>query len=170
VEVYSNCGEVTLSLNGKSLGAQNLPPDAAPRAWHMAFESGATAAACKEGPREELRTANKASKITLSIDRSRIRNDLDDVAYVAASVTDDFGLIVPQSAAPMTFRIVGPGMIAAVDSADNTSHEPFRSNSRHAYDGSCVAVIRASVAGKIAVTASAPGLSSATVSIEAQSK
>jgi beta-galactosidase len=168
VEVYSNCGEVELSLNGKSLGAKTLPADAAPRTWRVTFEPGAIDAACKNGPREELRTAGKASKITLSLDRAKLRNDRDDVAYVTASVTDDHGVIVPEADATVTFQVSGPGAIAAVDSADNTSHEPFQANTRRVYDGWCVAVIRGSGtgAGKIAVSASGAGLASGSVTIE----
>jgi beta-galactosidase len=166
VEVYSNCGEVELSLNGKSLGAKTLPADAAPRAWRVAFEPGTIEAACKNGPREELRTAGKASKITLSLDRAKLRNDWDDVAYVTASVTDDHGVMAPQADATVAFQVSGPGAIAAVDSADNTSHEPFQANTRRVYDGWCIAVIRGTGAGRIAVNASAAGLAAGSVTIE----
>ena len=64
-----------------------------------------------------------------------------------------------------------PGVIAAMDSADNASHEPFQASERHAFQGQCLAIIKASAgAGRIAVTASAPGLAAATTSIEAGGK
>jgi beta-galactosidase len=166
VEVYSNCGEVELSLNGKSLGAKPLPADAAPRTWRVAFEPGTIAAACKNGPREELRTAGKASRIALTVDRAKLRNDWDDVAYVTAAVTDDRGVIIPQADAMVAFQVSGPGAIPAVDSADNTSHEPFQANTRRVYDGWCIAVIRGAGAGKITVGASAAGLAPGSVTIE----
>jgi beta-galactosidase len=170
VEVYSNCGEVELSLNGKSLGAKTLPADAAPRTWRVTFEPGAIAAACKNGSREELRTAGKASKIVLTVDRAKLRNDWDDVAYVTAAVTDDRGVIVPEAEATVAFQVSGSGAIAAVDSADNTSHEPFQDNTRRVYDGWCIAVIRGAGAGKITVGASAAGLTPGSVTIEVGAK
>jgi beta-galactosidase len=57
-----------------------------------------------------------------------------------------------------------------VDSADNASHEPFQASERHAFQGQCLAIIKASGAGRIAVTASAPGLAAATLHIEAGGK
>ncbi len=60
-----------------------------------------------------------------------------------------------------------PNVIAAVDSADNASHEPFQASERHAFQGQCLAIVKASGAGRIAVAASSPGLAAATVNIEA---
>jgi len=40
VEVYSNCEQVELFLNGTSLGSQSRPADAAPRLWKVPFEPG----------------------------------------------------------------------------------------------------------------------------------
>src|SRR6185295_18981245 len=41
VEVYSNCEEVELLLNGNSLGAKPLNADASPRTWKVPFKPGA---------------------------------------------------------------------------------------------------------------------------------
>jgi beta-galactosidase len=167
VEVYSNCGEVELSLNGKSLGSKPLPADATPRTWRVAFEPGVIRAACKDGgPVDELRTAGKPVKIALSADRAKLRPDWDDVAYVTARVVDDQGVTVPSANQEVAFRTAGPGVIAAVDSADNSSHEPFQASSRRAYEGECVAIVKAQAAGgRIVVSAAAPGLAGSSVTI-----
>jgi beta-galactosidase len=68
----------------------------------------------------------------------------------------------------ITFAISGPGVIAAVDNADNASHEPFQANERHAFQGQCIAFVKASApSGKMIVTASAPGLKSGSITIQA---
>jgi beta-galactosidase len=170
VEVYSNCDQVDLSLNGKLLGSKPLPRDAAPRVWRVAFEPGVIQAACKTGPREELHTAGKPAKIVLSADRPKLRNDWDDVAYVTASITDSQGIVVPTAEAAIAFRIAGPGALAALDSGDNASHESFQSPTRQAFNGSVVATIRATAPGKVTLAASSPGLTPASVTIEAGSK
>ncbi len=170
VEVYSNCGAVELSLNGKTLGAKTLPADASARVWRVSFEPGAMVAACKNGPREELHTAGKAAKVVLTVDRARLRNDWDDVAYVTASVTDEHGVTVPSSDAEIAFETAGPGTMVALDSGDNTSHELFQAKTRQVYNGWCVATIRASGSGKITVRASANGLAAGSVTIEAGAK
>ncbi len=68
---------------------------------------------------------------------------------------------------PVTFSISGPGRIMAVDNGDNSSHEPFQAAVRHAYQGRCLAILKASASGEITLTASAHGLTAASVSVSA---
>jgi beta-galactosidase len=172
VEVYSNCEQVELLLNGKSLGSKPHPADDAARVWNVPFEPGTIRAIGRNKGQivatHELRTAGKPAKLVLAADRGTLAPNWDDVVYVTASVVDDNGVLVPGTDQLVTFRATGPGVIAAVDSADNASHEPFQASERHAFQGQCVVIVKASAgAGRIAVTASAPGLAAATVNIEA---
>ncbi len=50
VEVYSNCREVALRLNGQALGSKMLPEDAAPRTWDVTFAPGTLEARCVDQP------------------------------------------------------------------------------------------------------------------------
>jgi len=173
VEVYSNCQQVELLLNGKSLGSQTLAPDAAPRTWRVAFEPGTLRAACtgqeeRTGPSYELRTAGKPAKIVLSADRDVIAPGWDDLSFVTATVVDENGMRVPSADPSIAFHIEGPGVVAAVDSADNTSHELFQASERRAYRGWCVALVRLRRTGRTLVSASAEGLRSEAIAIDGQ--
>jgi beta-galactosidase len=174
VEVYSNCEEVELLLNGKSLGSKPHPADDAARVWNVPFEPGTIRAVGKNKGKivatHELRTAGKPARIVLAADRSKLASSWDDVVYVTASVVDENGVLVPNADQLVAFRATGPGVIAAVDSGSNASHEPFQASERHAYQGQCLAIVKASSAGRITVTASAPGLAAATANIEAGGK
>nr|GFC45442.1 hypothetical protein [Tanacetum cinerariifolium] len=85
VQVYSNCDEVELFLNGKSLGTKAKPADDAPRAWDVTFAKGTLRAVArnkgKEVVTDELKTAGPPARIVLSTDRPRLANSWDDVAY-----------------------------------------------------------------------------------------
>lgn len=171
VEAYSNCAQVELLLNGKSLGTQALPADASARTWRVAFEPGTLRAVCagepdKPGPSYELRTAGRATKIVLSADRGQIALGWDDLAFVTATVVDDQGVTVPDANVEITFQVDPPGVVAAVDSADNTSHEPFQASQRRAYHGWCVALVRARRTGRFQIGASAEGLTAEPIAIE----
>lgn len=172
VEIYSNCEEVELFLNGKSLGSKAKPADDSPRNWIVDFELGAIKAIGKNGGKPvaefELKTAGKPSRIVLSADKAQIANTWDDVVFVTATVTDENGTIVPNAGDLIEFGISGPGAIAAVDSADNADHDPFQATKRRAFNGRCFAYIKVSKGvGKITVTAKSGNLSGNTVTIYA---
>jgi beta-galactosidase len=172
VEVYSNCEQVELFLNGQSLGVKERPADESPRVWKVPFAPGLLrAVGTNRGKRvatHELRTAGRPAKILLSADRNTLAPAWDDVVYVAATVVDANGMVVPNANDLITFKVTGPGAVVAVDSADNNSHEPFQANARRAYQGRCFAMLRASApAGRITLTASSPGLMAGAVSLKA---
>lgn len=172
VEVYSNCEEVELFLNGKSLGKKSKPKDDSPRNWKVNFETGTIKAVAMNGGKVvanyELQTAGKPAKIMLTVDKTTIRNTWDEVAFVQVMVTDENGVLLPNAADLINFEVKGAGLIAAVDSADFNSHEPYQATSRQAFQGICFAMLKANKnAGKITLTASSPNLKSASVTINA---
>jgi beta-galactosidase len=164
VEIYSNCEEVELVLNGRSLGAKPLPSDASPRVWTVPFEPGEIKAVAKNGgkivARRILRTAGSAEKIELTSERA------DDVIFVRAAVVDAHGVLLPSATNSIHFETDPPNVIAAVDSADNSSHESFQSDTRRAFEGECFAIVKAERdRGKIKITAFSDGLKSASLTI-----
>jgi len=172
VEAYSNCREVELFLNGKSLGVKPINADASPRMWKVSYAPGTLKAVGRNDGKVvaevEMQTAGPAARIVLKADRDRIAPVWDEVSFVSAAVVDRNGVTVPGADDLISFTISGPGAIAAVDSADNASHEPFQAYERRAFRGRCVAMVKATKpAGRITLTASAPGLKPGTVSIDA---
>jgi len=172
VEVYSNCEQVELFLNGKSLGKQSRPTDDSPRTWTVPFVPGTLKAIGTNSGRVaasyELRTAGKPAKILLAADRNLLNAVWDDVVYVTATVVDENGVLVPKAGDLITFKTTDPGVVAAVESGDNNSHEPFQASQRHAYQGRCFAILKANRApGKIKIEASASGLRSNSITISA---
>jgi beta-galactosidase len=172
VEVYSNCETVELFLNGNSLGSKLKPADASPRNWEVQFVAGTLKAVGTNGGHivatHELRTAGKPAKIVLAVDRNRIAPVWDDVSYVTATVVDANGVMVPAAKNLITFKISGAGVIAAVDNGDSSSHELFQARERSAYQGSCLAMLKATAsAGRITLKASAAGLISGSITVVA---
>ena len=170
VEVYSNCDEVELILNGQSLGKQTRPKDDSARTWKVNFAAGVLKAvgfnAGKVAATHELRSPGSAWKILLTTDKNSIANEWDDVAFVNAFVVDELGVIVPDAERLISFKIEGAGFIAAVDSANSNSHEPYQASQRKSYQGACLALIKANGnKGKIKLTATSPELGSASIEL-----
>jgi len=172
VEAYSNCEEVELFLNGTSLGTQRIHADASPRVWAVPFTPGVVSAVARNQGRtvatDELRTAGAPARLKLTVAHPAIGTGWDDVEEVRATVVDENGITEPRARNPITFAVTGPGQLAAVDSGDNYSHEPFQASVRQAVGGTCVAYVKAASAGDVTITATTPGLPDATVNFTAQ--
>jgi hypothetical protein len=181
VEVYCNCRQVELFLNGRSLGRKAINSEVTPRNWLVSFAPGVLKAVGSDGHgrssiTNEFRTAGKPVKIVLTADRKSVSPAWDDVAIVRAAVVDAKGVTVARAGDLINFRISGPGVIAAVDNADNASHEPFQSAARHAFRGLCAAFVRAedlsgkilftAPSGKFTLTATAAGLKPASITFK----
>src|SRR6185295_2028326 len=96
--------------------------------------------------------------------KSSISNGWDDVAFVTVSIIDEQGTVVPNAENLINFKVEGAGLVAAVDSANNNSHEPYQATQRQAFQGVCLALIKANAnRGKIKLTATSTNLRSASV-------
>ena len=99
----------------------------------------------------------KAGQVVLTADHPTLTTDVDDVSFVKAEVS---------GTAAVTFAITGPGTIVAVDSGSMTQ-ESFRGTSRNAFGGVAYAIVQATGAGTITVTATSSGLTAGTATITA---
>ncbi|HEX2855463.1 MAG TPA: glycoside hydrolase family 2 TIM barrel-domain containing protein [Opitutaceae bacterium] len=171
VDIYSNCDEVELFLNEKSLGAKPKPADASPRAWKFPFDPGAVKAVGKNAGKvvatHELRTAGAPAKLLVALDRPNLAPDWNDVAHVTVTAVDANGVPCPWADDLVTFKVEGPGTIAGVDNGDRADPAAYQADDRKLFQGECVALIKAGEnSGTITVTASAPGLAESGVKIE----
>nr|WP_294895357.1 sugar-binding domain-containing protein [uncultured Pedobacter sp.] len=170
VQVYSNCDEVEVFLNGKSQGVKTKPQNDAPRNWELSFEKGTIKAVGKNGGKvvsqEEFVTAGEPAKIILEADHSTIKPIWDDVVYVTAKVVDENGVICPNAIPLINFTTSTNAEIVAVENGNVLSHEKYKDNKRMAYKGSCDAIIRAKKAsGEITITAKADNLKEASLKL-----
>jgi beta-galactosidase len=111
-------------------------------------------------------TGTDATQIVLAADHPTVLHDWNDISFVTAAISDSHGAVVTSSSTPVTFAITGPGAIVAVDSGSMVQ-ETFRGNVRNAYQGLAFALVQATGAGAITVTASASGLTGASVTVQA---
>ena len=172
VEVYTNAEQVELFLNGKSLGTQKLHTDASAISFQIPFEPGTLKAVASSGGKvvasEELKTAGKPARIEFTADSPEkpLTPDWNDVRYVTATLVDANGTRIPDSRTEVHFETSGPGSVIAVDSGNMSNHESFQATERQLYDGTAVAILRATgTAGPIKVTVSAEGVPTASLTL-----
>ncbi|KLT67424.1 glycoside hydrolase family 2 TIM barrel-domain containing protein [Pedobacter sp. BMA] len=171
VAVYSNCDEVELFLNGKSLGSKPKPADDSPRLWDVTFEKGSIKAVGKNKGKvvseETLKTAGPPAKLVLSVDQNKISTAWDDVAFLKVTIYDEQGNICPNADNLIKFTVSDAGIIDVVDNGNIISHEPYKAQQRHAYHGVAMANIKARTAGNIEIKVSAEGLEGASLKLTA---
>jgi beta-galactosidase len=171
VEVYANAEEVELFLNGKSLGRKPRNPDDSAIRWTVPFAPGELRAIGYRGGRkvaeDVLRTAGTPAALRLIAEAPKVGSSFEDVVAVRIEVVDAHGVLVPSAKDLLTVSVAGAGALAAFDNGSVTDHTPFASPSRAAWGGKAVAFVRGGGAGRITVTASAPGLKPASAVLQA---
>jgi beta-galactosidase len=171
VNVYSSCEEVELTLNNKSLGRKRTGRAEEFRAsWTIPYQVGEIKAKGYSGGKLQnsavLKTAGEPKQIKLSADRAVISADGQDLSYITVELTDSNGLRNPKADNLVKFEIDGPGTIAGVGNGNPVSLESYQTDSRKAWQGRCLVIIRSgSDPGKIKIRASAEGFPSAEISI-----
>lgn len=151
VMAVSNCEEVELFLNGKSLG-RKAADVCCPPEWEVEFSAGRLRAkAYRKGrcvAQDEQRTAGKPYAIRILPDCTKIKNDGSDTAVVNFCVVDKKGVVVPTADNLIHFDIEGDGFVRGVGNGDPNSHESDVLPERKAYCGWCQALITAKPGGK----------------------
>jgi beta-galactosidase len=129
VSVYSNCQQVELLLNNKSLGTKEMP-HYGHLEWMVNYQPGVLAARGINADKTILETrvdsSGDAAGIQLIPDRTTIKADGEDASVITVQVTDHKGLIAVNGRNQISFSLDGPGRIIGVGNGDPSSHEPDR--------------------------------------------
>ncbi|MFN3649376.1 MAG: glycoside hydrolase family 2 TIM barrel-domain containing protein [Armatimonadota bacterium] len=167
VRVYSTGDQVHLLLNGREIGVQPVSEETKLRAeFTVPYAPGELrAVAMRQGqPIAELtfRTAGPPAKLRLKADRTSIRRDRRDLAFVTVEVLDSEGELVPDAVVPVELRLRGPGRLAGAGSANPRDVRSFQQPRARTFHGKCLAVIQPTgTAGALLLRAEAEGLASA---------
>jgi len=175
VDVYSGCDEVELVLNGKSLGKKKFSNDDGCKyinAWQVPYEPGELkAVGTKDGQQVAehiLKSAGKPAKVKLTADRTTLRADGCDVAFVTVDIADAQGYWNSLAENKVSFKVSGEATIAAVGNSNpiaDPQHD-YHGTTATTYDGRCLLVVRStSKPGPITITATCDGLAQGTATI-----
>lgn len=125
---FSNCKEVELFLNGKSLGRKTMKPNSH-LAWAVNYEPGTLAAQGYDQDGKlmattKVETTGAPAAMQLQPDRAIINADGEDVSVITVSVRDGQNRVVPVATNLVEFDLDGPGKILGVGNGDPSCHEP----------------------------------------------
>jgi beta-galactosidase len=127
VDALSNCQEVELFLNGRSLGKQTMEHDSH-LTWRVKYEPGTLSAQGYNDGRlvavTKVETTGDPAAVQLEPDRATINADGEDISIITVSVRDAQNRIVPTSDNLIHFELSGAGKILGVGNGDPSCHEP----------------------------------------------
>jgi beta-galactosidase len=161
VRAATNCDEVELFLNKKSIGRKAISPDLYFGDWIVPFQAGElTAIGYIHGKKvaiSELVTADSARKLQISSIPLSITSD---VGVFEIAVKDKAGQTVIDATNPISVRVEGGGRLIGIDNGDLNYTGLFKTETRNAYQGRIlVTVQKTSAINEVRIIATAPGLS-----------
>lgn len=170
VEVYADADKVELQLNGTVVGQAEVKDFRC--AIDTTYQPGQLVAVAyqngKETGRSTLQTADDTLSLKVEADRTALRADDTDLAYLMISIVGSNGVVNNMQDRQVRVAVEGAGTLAGLGSANPKSEENFRDGAFTTFDGSVLAVVRPTGKGAITVTVEADGLETETVHLKAE--
>lgn len=176
VEVYSRYPQVKLYLNDQLVGEKITSELQQFKAvFDVPYAPGKLRAiGLVDGKAMEntsLETAGNIAAIRLTADRSKIWSDGQDLSFVAVELADVNGVLQPNADNQLSFTIIGPGTIVGVANADMKDTASYASNSRKAWKGRALVVIKSTrKPGIITLITKSSGLPDAKIKLNSYAK
>lgn len=179
VWAYSNCDEVELFCNGKSLGRQTMPRYGHLE-WTAVYRPGRLkAVGYKAGRRvcqTVVATAGAPAQIRAAADRTLLAADGADVAVVDITLHDRRGTLVPDAIVPLTLSVEGNASILgvgngnpAMQAAEQPAERQAKVFSVETFNGCAQVILKTTdQPGDITLTVAADGCRTATVTMKSR--
>jgi len=165
VRIFTKAPEVRLYLNGEAVGEKILTDqNQYVASFKVPYEAGELKAIALEDGKEVgskiLSTPGEPVAIRITPERTKIKANRSDLAYVMIEVTDEKGQLVQDNDIEISIELSGNGEIIASGNASPDGMESVNKPVLKIYQGKAQAIIRPNaVAGEIKFSANARGLS-----------
>ena len=172
VDIYADAGEVELFLNGRSLGRKPAGEEHDFTAsYEITYEPGELTGVSYENGAEtgrfSLVTAKEQVRLQAEADRTAIKGDGEDLAFVTVRLVDENGVENLSACKEVTVSVEGAGNLQGFGSADPQAANSYDDSTWNTFDGYIMAVIRpANHPGQIKVRFSAEGCEDSIVLID----
>lgn len=174
VDVYADADETELFLNGVSLGRKPAgEAHAFTAVYELFYEPGELTAVSYTGGTETGRftlvTAGNDVQLCAEADRTVLRADGEDIAFITIKLTDENGIENLRASKTVSVAVEGAGRLEAFGSADPKSVRSYDDTEWETYDGYVMAAVRSGEEeGKIRVRVSADGCMEQQIELEAR--
>lgn len=176
VQVASNAPSVRLSLNGREVGVQHFDREKGLELvakWQLPYEKGTLLAeGLDEQGRviatESISSFGDAARIHLESDRSMLKANGADMAFITVTMRDEQGRPVENANNRVRVKVNGPGRLVGLDNGDSTDYDAWKGTSRRLFSGKLLAMIASTEeTGKVTVTVESEGMPTEKLQLEA---
>ena len=162
VRTITNCEEVEMFFNGKSMGKQATKDFVNHTIlWNLPYNRGTLEAKGYIGGKEvashKLVTAGKPVDLVATIDRDNIKSDGQDLSHITVELVDKDGNLVMTGDKEISVVVEGEGRLKGLDSGDLRVSDTFAKNTISTYFGKALITVQSSrIPGKINVKVNVP--------------
>jgi hypothetical protein len=171
VNAFSNCEEVDLFLNGRSLGNKKMADfQSRTITWEIPFENGTLKAVARNNGAEaasyELKTTGSPIKIIAMCDDKSMKPDRQDITHIFVTLCDEDGNTVYNADNEITCEITGPVRLIGMEDSNPANIEDYKDNKQHAFHGKLLIYLQSTdKPGPVIVKLSSPGLTGSVVKL-----
>ena len=157
VVAYSNCDEVELFLNDKSLDRIE-PSELLEFVWRVPYQPGTLKAVGyrnnKAVATKIFKTASNPTEIELTADNQNIKADRFDISHLTTTIKDASGNFVPWANNRIDYKIDGSVKLLGFDNGDPVDVTTHRQNYRKTFNGLSLGIFQSTAEnGPIEITA-----------------
>lgn len=164
VNAFTNCGEVELFLNGRSLGNKKRT-DFVNRviSWDVPYEKGTLKAIAKNNGVEaasfEIKSSGAPAAIRAFCNEKSLMADNIDITHVFAEIIDLEGNIVYSATNEISCEIEGPARLLGMEDSNPSNTENYKDDKQHAFHGRLLIYLQAlDKTGTVKIRLTSPGL------------
>jgi len=163
VEVYSHYPKVSLYLNNRLVGEKEVTQGMA--TFTLPYQFGVLRAEAG-GKNVTLQTAGEAEAICLTTDRTTLKADGQDLAFITVELTDAHGILNPISSNELTASVSGSATLIGFGNADIKDCDRYTDNTHKAWKGRALLVVRSTgKKGKATISVQGKSLKTAHVNL-----
>jgi len=171
VNAFTNCEEVELFLNSKSLGTKKMA-DFKNRVitWEIPFEEGTLKAVARNAGSEvakyELKTTGSTKAIIAACNETALKADRQDISHIFVTLCDESGNMVYTANNEITCEITGPARLIGMEDSNPSNTEDYKDNKQKAFRGKLLIYIQSlDEPGPVTIKLSSPEMTGTTIEL-----
>lgn len=164
VNAFTNCEEVELLLNNRSLGVKKMS-DFQNRTipWDVPFEKGTLKAVAKNDGKQvaeyELKTTGVPVKIVATCNEKSIKAGGNHLAHIFVTLCDEAGNTVYSAENEITCDINGPVRLSGMEDSNPSNTGNYKDNRQNAYHGKLLIYLQSTdKPGTVRIKLTSPGM------------